>query len=75
VNLDAPGPDGYHGFRPGSEAVAITPFSFRKAAQNPAQRELIIPFAGTGYVALYEIVSASTVVVLAVRHQREEDYH
>ena len=55
--------------------LAITPFSFRKAAQNPAQRELIIPFGGTGYVALYEIVSTSKVVVLAVRHQREEDYH
>ncbi|MBC7665762.1 MAG: type II toxin-antitoxin system RelE/ParE family toxin, partial [Caulobacter sp.] len=55
--------------------LAITPFSFRKAAQNPAQRELIIPFGGTGYVALYEMVSVSKVVVLAVRHQREEDYH
>jgi plasmid stabilization system protein ParE len=55
--------------------LAITPFSFRKAAQNPAQRELILPFGSTGYVALYEIVSASKVVVLAVRHQREEDYH
>lgn len=55
--------------------LAITPFSFRKAAQNPVQRELIIPFGGTGYVALYEIVSASKVVVLALRHQREEDYH
>ena len=55
--------------------LAITPFSFRKAADNPAQRELIIPFGGTGYVALYEIVSTLKVVVLAVRHQREEDYH
>ena len=55
--------------------LAITPFSFRKAAQNPAQRELIMPFGGTGYVALYEIVSTSVVVVLAIRHQREEDYH
>ncbi len=55
--------------------LAITPYSFRKAAQNPAQRELIIPFGGTGYVALYEIVSASKVVILAVRHQLEEDYH
>ena len=55
--------------------LAITPFSFRKAAQNPAQRELIIPFGGTGYVALYEIVSTSEVVVLAERHQREEDHH
>jgi plasmid stabilization system protein ParE len=55
--------------------LAITPFSFRKAAQNPAQRELIIPFGSTGYVAMFEIVSASKVIVLAVRHQREEDYH
>ena len=55
--------------------LAISPFSFRKAARNPAQRELIIPFGGTGHVALYEIVSASKVIVLAVRHQREEDYH
>ena len=54
--------------------LAMTPFSFRKAAQNPAQRELIIAFAGTGYVALHEIVSPSKVVVLAVRYQREEDY-
>jgi plasmid stabilization system protein ParE len=57
------------------QQLAITPFSFRKADRNPAQRELIIPFGATGYVALYEIVSASKVVVLAVRHQREEDYH
>lgn len=55
--------------------LATTPFSFRKAAQHPAQRELIIPFGGTGYVALYEIVNTSKVIVLAVRHQREEDYH
>lgn len=55
--------------------LATTPFSFRKASRNPAQRDLIIPFGGTGYVALYEIVSTSKVVVLAVRHQREEDYH
>jgi plasmid stabilization system protein ParE len=55
--------------------LAITPFSFRKADQDPAQRELIIPFGATGYVALHEIVSTSKVVVLAVRHQREEDYY
>ncbi len=57
------------------QQLALTPYSFRKAARNPAQRELIMPFGGTGYVALYEIVSMSKVVVLAVRHQREEDYH
>lgn len=55
--------------------LAMTPFSFRKAAQNPLQRELIIPFGSSGHVALYEIAGASKVVVLAVRHQREQDYH
>lgn len=57
------------------QQLAATPYSFRKAFQSPAQRELIIPFGSTGYVALYEIVTPSKVVVLAVRHQREEDYH
>jgi plasmid stabilization system protein ParE len=54
------------------------PFSCRKAvggAHGPRLRELIIPFASSGYVALFEIEDASTVTVIAVRHQREEDYH
>ena len=55
--------------------LSITPFSFRKAGRNPAQRELVIPFGSIGYLALFEIVSPSKVVVLAVRHQHEEDYH
>ena len=54
--------------------LATTPYSFRKAGMSSTRRELIIPFGGTGYVALYEIADASIVVVLAVRHQREEDY-
>jgi plasmid stabilization system protein ParE len=56
------------------QRLPITPFSFPKAAQNPAQRELITPFGAAGYFALHEIVSPSKVMVLAVRHQREEDY-
>ncbi|WP_231741418.1 type II toxin-antitoxin system RelE/ParE family toxin [Paucibacter sp. KCTC 42545] len=55
--------------------LAVTPYSFRKAGQNSAQRELIIPFGSAGYVALYEIVNASTVIILALRHQREEGCH
>ncbi len=51
------------------------PFSCRKAGSSPFLRELIIPFATTGYVALFEIVDDKTVVVAAVRHQREQDYH
>lgn len=55
--------------------LAITPFSFRKAGLNPARRELIIPLGGTGYLAPYEIVSRTKVIVLAVHRQREEDHH
>jgi plasmid stabilization system protein ParE len=55
--------------------LAATPYSFRKAGKSPTRRELIIPFGATGYVALYEIASPSSVVVLAVRHQLEDDYH
>lgn len=51
------------------------PFIFRKAGDSPLLRELIIPFRSTGYVALYEIENQSTVTILAVRHQREDDYH
>jgi mRNA-degrading endonuclease RelE of RelBE toxin-antitoxin system len=38
-------------------------------------RELLISFGSAGYVALFEIDDAETVTVLAVRHQRESDYH
>ncbi|ROZ64965.1 type II toxin-antitoxin system RelE/ParE family toxin [Ramlibacter sp. WS9] len=54
------------------------PFSCRKAGDGqhgPRHREMIIPFGASGYVALFEIEDASTVTVLAVRHQRENDYH
>lgn len=53
-----------------------SPFSYRKAdAGNPFLRELVIPFGASGYVALFEIDSESSVTILAVRHQREDDYH
>ena len=52
------------------------PFSCRKAMpDNSFLRELIIPFGGAGYVALFEIENGETVTVLAIRHQREDDYH
>lgn len=56
--------------------LASTPFSFRKAGSSSLRRELIIPFGSSGYVALYEIEpEEERVVVLAVRHQLEDDYH
>lgn len=52
------------------------PFSCRKAGPDSAfLRELLIPFGGGGYVALFEIEDRETVTILAVRHQREDDYH
>ncbi len=60
------------------ELLEVFPFSCRKALGgdgNPFLRELIIPFGGSGYVALFEIENRDTVTLLAVRHQREEDYH
>lgn len=60
------------------ELLAVFPLSCRKALGgdgNPFLRELIIPFGESGYVALFEIENRQTVTVLAVRHQREEDYH
>ena len=56
--------------------LQFSPFSCRKVRRdNPFLRELVIPFGSAGYVALYEIESKNTVTVLAVRHQREDDYH
>ena len=55
--------------------LSRSPFVYRKAADSPFLRELLISFGGTGYVALYEIEDASHVMVLAVRHQLEDDYH
>lgn len=52
-----------------------SPFSCRKAGSSAFLRELVIAFGGTGYVALFEIHDASTVIVGAIRHQLESDYH
>lgn len=59
----------------GLKALERFPFTCRKASSNPFLRELVIPFSATGYVALFEIADSETVIVAAVRHQREEDYH
>ncbi len=52
------------------------PFACRKAVpDNPFLREMLISFGASGYVVLFEIEDKETVTNLAVRHQREEDYH
>ena len=61
--------------RAGVATLKTSPFTCRKAGQSPFLRELIIPFGHSGYVALAEIVGTAEVVVSAVRHQLEDDYH
>lgn len=59
----------------GMAFLALSPFACRKAGSSSFIRELIIPFGHTGYVALFEIVDSNTVIIGAIRHQREDDYH
>ena len=56
-------------------SLSRSQFTCCKADQSPFLRELIIPFGRSGYVALFEIVDSGLVVVVAVRHQLEDDYH
>ena len=67
--------DALSAIKAGLNVLERFPFTCRKAADTPFLRELVIPFGSTGYVALFEVVDGETVVVGAVRHQREDDYH
>jgi plasmid stabilization system protein ParE len=61
--------------RAGIATLKTSPFTCRKAGQSPFLRELVVPFGHYGHIALFEVEDASTVTVLAVRHQLEDDYH
>jgi plasmid stabilization system protein ParE len=57
------------------ELLRSFPFTCRKAEpDSPFLRELLVSFGASGYVALYEIEGDHTVTILAIRHQREDDY-
>ncbi len=55
--------------------LSTSPFACRKAGDSPFVRELVIPFGSSGYVALFEVVDDKRVIIGAIRHQREDDYH
>ena len=61
-----------------NQAIALLtsfPFTCRKAkSDTPFLRELVISFGANGYVALFEIEEDNMVTILAIRHQREDDY-
>ena len=57
--------------------LEIIPHSCRKAQVDSDRhlRELVINQGKSGYLALFEIKPDDCVLILAVRHQRESDYH
>ena len=55
--------------------LETNPYTCRKVGLHPLERELVIPFGGSGYVALFEIMGENEVAISAIRHQREDDYH
>ena len=62
-------------FEDGFTSLSRSPFTCRKADQSPFLRESVILFGRSGYVALFEIVDSTQVVIAAVRHQLEDDYY
>lgn len=57
------------------ELLGMFPFICRTVGpDNPFLRELLVSFGASGYVVLYDIDDDRTVTILAVRHQREDDY-
>ncbi|HEU6456168.1 MAG TPA: type II toxin-antitoxin system RelE/ParE family toxin [Roseateles sp.] len=67
--------DALHAIQAGISTLKASPFTCRKAGRSPFLRELVIPFGRSGYVALFEVQDSQTVIVMAVRHQLEDDYH
>ena len=62
--------------RQGTDALGTFPFTCRKVEKhNPFLRELVVSFGSSGYVVLFEIEDRQQITILAVRHQREDDYH
>jgi len=73
-DLDVPA-RAINAIRVACQFLAISPFSCRKVGHGALVRELVIDLGRSGFVALFEIRTDRRVVIGAVRHQRESDYH
>jgi hypothetical protein len=58
-----------------SALLQTNPCTCRKADGDPFERELVIPFGRSGFLALFRILDEREAAVLALRHQREDDWH
>lgn len=54
--------------------LETNPFTCRIAEEDRFERELVIPFGASGYVALFRIIDDEQVAIAAIRHHREDDY-
>jgi plasmid stabilization system protein ParE len=62
----------------GYEFLRTFPQSCRLASFNEPgsyYRELIVNFGKSGYLVLFEINGEEILTIIAVKHQRESDYH
>ncbi len=60
------------------ELLRFMPESCRRAqlqVEGHVYREMIVKFGRSGHLVLFEIQRDQTVSILAVKHQRESDYH
>jgi hypothetical protein len=55
--------------------LETNPFNCRMARTHPLERELLIPFGGSGCLALFEIISDDEVAESALPHLCEDDFH
>lgn len=55
-------------------ALASNPAMDRPYAANPGYREKVIAFGSSHFVALYRIDGDDSVIVAAIRHERESGY-
>lgn len=64
--------------RAAADSLSRNPLLYRRARPSARKagalrRQLVIAFGSQGYVLEYEVATPSQVIVLAVRHQREQD--
>ena len=57
------------------ESCCRAPMRLEGLLEVHVYREMIVRFGRSGYLILFEIQGDETVSVLAVKHQRENDYH
>ena len=55
--------------------LAQFPLASRALNNHQTLRELLIPFGASGYVLLFRIKDRQALTILAVRHQKEQDYY